>query len=317
MEALTGLSGRDFDSLLLHLYERRTSEMKPVELLRRFEEKRTSRPVRADARRLHRVEGQLFDSASEFEALAPAPVVPLGATRTLGGIHQNNVLSALRGHEVTADPTVWMALEAARRRRARRSSPVNLCCSHRVMRMQPAPAPLLPHFQLFACLTAMRQGSLFEVMRRHAAVYLRVIRARQVVFEVSDPRRVRALLAEHGVQIDRQFRAHDIAASKRYLEERGIALPRGRGLDDRLERELLEPLEAEFPEVEMIVDLGRTEGLAYYTGPVMRITADGHHLVDGGQLDWTARLLCDRAEWCFSSGIGVDRVALEDLSIPD
>lgn len=65
---------------MLHVYERRAGEMEPVELLRRFEEKRTSRPVRADARRLHRVEGQLFASADKFEAVAPAPVLPLGAT---------------------------------------------------------------------------------------------------------------------------------------------------------------------------------------------------------------------------------------------
>lgn len=299
---------------MLHVFERRTARMEPVELLRRFEEKRTSRPLRADARRLHRAEGELLDSASEFEAIALGPALPLGATRVLGGIHPNNVLSALRGLEVQADPSVWLALEAARRRRSDRKTPVDLCASQRVIRMQPLPVPdLLPHFQLFACLSARRGGSVLEVLRRHASIYLRLLRGLPTVLEVSDPRRVRGLLLQHGVEVSGQFKAHDIEGSKRYLAERGIALPRGRGLLPELEQHVLEPLEREFPGVEMVVDLGRTEGLGYYSGPVLRILAGDPliHLVDGGQLDWTARLLCDRAEWMFSSGIGVDRLAME------
>ena len=288
--------------------------MEPVELLRRFEEKRTSRPVRADARRLHSFEAEMLASAEAFEAVALGPVVPLGATRALGGIHPNNVLAGVRGHEVQSDPSVWLALEAARRRRASRQKAVHLCASQRVIRMQPLPNPdLLPHFTLFACLSASRGGSPLEVMRRHAGVYLRVLTrvARRVVLEVSDVRRLRSLLASHGVEVSGQFKAHDLEGSKRYLASRNIELPRGRGLDPGLETSVLEPLERLFPGVEMVVDLARTEGLGYYTGPVMRVMADGHHMVDGGLLDWTARLLCDRSEWCFSSGIGVDRLALE------
>lgn len=314
------MSSGDLDSLLLHVYEQRTRDLKPVELLRRFEQKRTSRPLRADARRLHAWEGRLLEAAADFEALALGPASPLGATRALGGIHSNNVLAAVRGLEVQADPSVWLALEAARRRRPDRSGALRLCASQRVLRLQPLPDPaLLPHFQLFACLTARRHGSWSEEMARHARVYLSALRGRaaRLVLEVSDPRRVRQLLAEHGVEVSGQFKAHDLQGSARYLAERGIVLPRGRGLHSRLEAEVLAPLENEFPEVEMVVDLSRTEGLGYYCGPVLRVLAAAHrdgpllHLVDGGCLDWTARLLHDRSEWVFSSGIGVDRLALE------
>ncbi len=302
---------------MLAVFDQRAREGQPVELLRRFESKQASRVLSLDARRLHAAEGALLEAAEAFEALGLGPALPFGATRTLGGIHQNNILSAARGLEVVGDPSLALALEAARRRRRARSEPTRLCACQRVIRMQPLPDPsLLPHFQLFAAVTASRGGGPLEALREQARLYLRVLspRAERVVLEVSDTRRVLRLLAEHGVEVQGQFKAHDLAASTAYLAEHGVHLPRGRGLDARLESEILEPLEREFPALELAVDLGRCEGLSYYSGPVLRILAgpkDGPllHLVDGGQLDWTARLLADRSEWLVASGIGVDRLA--------
>ncbi|GMU53558.1 MAG: hypothetical protein AMXMBFR33_27040 [Candidatus Xenobia bacterium] len=302
---------------MLAVFDQRARDGQPVELLRRFEEKQASRVLGLDARRLHAAEGALLEAAEPFEALGLGPALPFGATRTLGGIHQNNVLSAVRGLEVAGDPSLALALEAARRRRHSRSKPVRLCASQRVIRMQPLPDPSwLPHFQLFAAVTASRGGSILEALREHASIYLRVLapRAERVVLEVSDSRRVLRLLAEQGVEVQGQFRAHDPASSAAYLAERGVVLPRGRGLDARLESEVLGPLEREFPALELVIDLGRCEGLSYYSGPMLRILAARAagpllHLVDGGRLDWTGRLLADRSEWVLASGIGVDRLA--------
>jgi hypothetical protein len=57
----------------------------------------------------------------------------------------------------------------------------------------------------------------------------------------------------------------------------------------------------------------RLEGLAYYSGLCLRIsaeTADGarYPLVDGGMLDWTARLLQDRKERFLATGMGTEFV---------
>ncbi len=317
MDALAQLPASDFDSLMLAVFEHRARDGQPVDLLRRFEGKRASRVLGQDARRLHAAEGALLEAAEAFEALSLGPALPFGATRALGGIHQNNVLSAARGLEVAGDPSLALALEAARRRRRSRSEPLRLCASQRVIRMQPLPDPsLLPHFQLFSAVTATRSGDPLGALREHASIYLRVLcpRAERVVLEVSDTRCVVRLLAEQGVELRGQFKAHDLAASAAYLAERGVHLPRGRGLELRLESEVLEPLEKEFPALELAVDLGRSEGLAYYSGPVLRILAaplGGPLLpmVDGGQLDWTGRLLADRSEWMMASGIGVDRLA--------
>lgn len=308
--------------MLLHVFARPS-----YDVLARFERLAAARAIRVDARALHRMEGLAFEAAEGFEGVVLPPVLPLGATGFLGGTHQNNVLSCLRGLEVMADPTTWLGLEAARRRKA---SPdvVRLCCSQRVIRMQPLPGrDLLPHFQLFALATAgvPHRGGAPELgyagessvhwLRQHATVWLTLLGQVDVgplTLEVSDVHLVRRALASAGVppeEVRACVRAHDLGASRALLARHGAVLPRGRGLDRLLEKEVLEPLSAAFPGVEMAVDLGRLEGLNYYCGPVLRISAGtGSRLpfVDGGLVDWPGRLLQRKREAMFASGVGLD-----------
>lgn len=91
--------------------------------------------------------------------------------------------------------------------------------------------------------------------------------------------------------------------------------PRAKRALQALDDPMRSPLHSEFSDVEVIFDLGRSEGLGYYTGPCLRITAeDASHLrlplVDGGYLDWTATLLADPKEQMLSTGIGPDLAAL-------
>lgn len=67
------------------------------------------------------------------------------------------------------------------------------------------------------------------------------------------------------------------------LQSRGLASLRGR-LD------VLQPLSYAFPDVDVRWDLSRVEGLGYYRGPCVRITAEDATglrllLVDGGYTD--------------------------------
>jgi len=310
---LENLSARDLNSLLLHVFAGRSG---PEGLLARFERLVAARPMRVDARVLHRAEGLAFAAASAFEAVALPPVLPLGATRALGGTHQNNVLSCLRGLEVMADPTTWLGLEAARRRREC-VEVVRLCCSQRVIRMQPLPMKeLLPHFQLFALASAGRRDEL-TWLREHIAVWLDLLSQVQVgplVVEVADARLVSRALAGAGVpreEVRAQVRAHDLAASRALLGRHGVVLPRGRGLDAGLES-VLAALAEDYPRVEMVIDLNRLEGLGYYCGPMLRISAGTEQrmpFVDGGLVDWPGRLLSDRREMMFASGVGLDWLA--------
>jgi hypothetical protein len=62
----------------------------------------------------------------------------------------------------------------------------------------------------------------------------------------------------------------------------------------------------------LLIDLTRTDGIAYYDGLQLRAdaTCQGaeREVADGGSVDWAARLLSDRREHLFTSGIGLERL---------
>jgi hypothetical protein len=250
----------------------------------------------------------------------------------LSGIHQNNVLSALRGSELVADPTPLLALECARRRRVDRVAPTRLCTSQRLVRMQPAPKGLLPHFRLFGMVTAARGPSDDHVhLREHLAIYLRLLtttagfRFDDLTVSVSHTGAVAARLAAADVSladVRAQVRTEVWSDPDALLAARGLQPMRGRAADLALppryaavlraiDDEVLAPLAGEFPAARLQLDLGRLEGLGYYLGPCVRITARDREgvmlpLTDGGFVDWTQRLLGDRRERFLITGIGSD-----------
>jgi hypothetical protein len=62
----------------------------------------------------------------------------------------------------------------------------------------------------------------------------------------------------------------------------------------------------------LLIDLTRTDGIAYYDGLQLRIDATWRgterEVADGGSVDWAARRLSDRREHLFTSGIGLERL---------
>src|SRR6185295_10032128 len=100
-DRLARLAPSDLNSLLLELFRARSTS--PAEIIRHATA--LTAPCAVDARILHEFDRAAFETAAEFTALDLSPVDPLGVHRTLGGIDQNNVLSALRGVEVSGDPT--------------------------------------------------------------------------------------------------------------------------------------------------------------------------------------------------------------------
>src|SRR5258708_19597256 len=95
---------------------------------------------------------------------------------------QKKGVSALRGVEVSGDPTSALALYAALWRKYEKDDYVaRLCASHRCVRMQPFDVPgFTPHFRLFGLVTAGRdRGSLdFEIaaLGEHIRFYLDLMR---------------------------------------------------------------------------------------------------------------------------------------------
>jgi hypothetical protein len=341
------LSPSDFNSVLLGVFEKRSQTVRVPDLLR--DRGGLTSPSSVDQRVLHRFDAAAFDAAREFEAVECSPVCPFAINAVLGGIHQNNVLTASRSSEVMADPTAAQALECARRRLALRSSslaasPVKLCGSHRVTRMQPFDVPgYRPHFRLFSLVTAGRDtgSNTFETasLYEHIAVYLRLLRGLAahegyrfdaLSVEISDSEVVRTLLERAGIgsgEIAGRVKAHELDSSKALLEELGVELPRSvedpkRELPDlgdlgtrlaRVRDRVVRPLRDEFPDVPIRLDFSRLEGLGYYTGLCIKISGTdptGLRLpfADGGFTNWTERLLNDRRERLLISGIGAEAI---------
>jgi hypothetical protein len=260
-----------------------------------------------------------------------SPVAPAGVNTVLGGIDQNLSLATVRSGEVLADPTTSLALEATLRRRAGEAS-VRLCWVGRVLRMQRFGDGWNQHFGLFGLISSGRRqpdhGFGLVALHEHLAAHLRVIRALadaghdagRPLVEVSDTALLRALCREAGADLDdlADQARDDGLDPERLLAESGVAVERfaerveGGRLLELVRERVYAPLGEEFPEARLGFRVGRLAGIGYYNGLLLNIDVerDGRRLsvADGGSTDWTQRLLSDRAERLFTSGIGLERL---------
>lgn len=341
---LCALSPRDLQSLLMALFEERSTQRRLTDLRADFARQPLLQPGPIDPRVANAIARVLFDAATDFAAVELSPVLPFAATHLLGQAHQNNVLTATRASELVADPTTALALHAAQRRHdpAQRQKSLHLCALHRCTRMQPTPPGLLPHFRLFALVSVDRKGEGWAGLRQHLSVHLQALHTLagqgfhfpSLRVDISDTGLIEERLAQAGVdrdQIRREVRTQVFADPDAFLQSRGLAPLRGplsavvdsttgwpQAAQRRLQQiddEVLQPLSDAFPDADVRWDLSRVEGLGYYRGPCVRITAEDATglrlpLVDGGYTDWMARLLQDPNERMLSTGMGPDLAAL-------
>lgn len=213
-----------------------------------------------------------------------SPVAPLATVSALSNVSQKKVLATSRASEVVADATNVLALVAAVRRRSNRHQTVNLCASHRLVRVQPVSGPIsFAHFRLFTLVSAGRdKGSFgFELgaLANHIRFYLRLFQ------------RLNAA----------EFRAGGLRVS--------IAV--WNPIREEALRSLLSELQSEYPECGFGLDTAQEHGRTYYreAGFQIFVTVDGSEsfLVDGGLVDWTQQLLNDRKERLMTSAIGSER----------
>jgi len=191
---------------------------------------------------------------------------------------------------VVADPTSTLALECALRRRElirsepTNAAPVHLACSHRVVRTQRYKTPdALPHFRLFSLCSAGRNtGRLrFDVhaVAEHIRSYLKS---------------VGAFL---GPQVTLRVSIVDLSSNPR---------------NDAIFGVLSETLSREFGKVAIGLEKAHTEK-QYYNELQFRIHATPTggretELVEGGDTDWTQKLLNNAKERLVISGIGSERL---------
>jgi hypothetical protein len=315
LERLSGVSSSDLQALLLELARIRAARRKPTELMAQYERDRTVQAGGTNGRALGRLVVAAFDAVPDYDAVELAPVEPVGLNSVLAGIDQNNVLATVRATEVVADPTVALALQAAWRRR-QGVDVVRMCAAHRVLRQQAFDPPALQHFHIFAFVTAARSQSdhrsEVDAMAEHVRAHLAITAAarelgaaiEQTVVRISDTAVHAATRAGVAVKAD--------VSSPRDAIPPDLARRLGRRMR-RLEAaiETLIPIVAGF-DSRLLVDLTRTDGIRYYDGLQLRIDAtwkgEEHEVADGGSVDWAARLLSDRRERLFTSGMGLERL---------
>lgn len=280
MARLVSLPGADLTTLLLRVMRLRTERLSPADVFRRYRDDRFVTPAALPYERLRATEDRLISLLPQgFQPVTLAPVAPLGLHSVVGPVHQDKVLSTVRGNEVAADPTNGLALVAAQERQRlgpRSAAVVRLAAAQRVVRAQALRAPgLSAHFGLLGVVTAGRDSGDLAFERQHAVEHLRYLAA--------------ALPGPVELRLSVWQPRYSVVA---------------------------DAVRAALPDVAIVDDPDREAGRDYYTGFAFQVVlVDGTRrsdVADGGFVDWTQRLLGNRKERLLTSGIGIDRLATWD-----
>ena len=343
---------RELQSLLLKAYESITNCFEIKDILKQYEDSRFTQPCNLTQRELLGFDCVAYSIIpKEFESIELSPVNPLGVNRILAKIDQKNILSTVRNTEVNADATIALSLECAKKRiellrsNSKSLEEVNLCTSHRSVRLQEFPenSGFTSHFKIFAICSAARDigDEEFESknLMQHIGFYLDLFETlNQQGYSISDVSvflsdvRITERIIEF-LKIDREklikdnqinafkpsfkpFEDYNIALSEKIVcvEELGRFVKEF-NIDESVEflkqiqNKAINKLKAEYPKVNFGFNLHRINGIGYYENLCFSIKAknkDGvvFSLVDGGLTNWTQKILHNKKERLFISGIG-------------
>ena len=286
------LAPTDLQSLLLEIYSRRAKKREPKVLLEDHVSNRFTRPSASSPRRLLEWDRIAFSLLPKvFQPIELSPVCPLGTVSVLSPISQDWTVSTSRNTEVVADSTNVLAIECAVRRREQRSffsgkaDPVHLASSHRLLRGQKfgVGPGTRQHFRVFTLRSAGRDPGnlLFETktLGLHIGFYLPALRKFL------------------GTTIAIRVTISDLGSK--------TARPKVRSV--------VEKLHSAHKKVKIGIDQDRKQGRGYYGQlcfKIFAITSKGreHELVDGGDVNWTQKLLNNAKERLIISGCGSKRL---------
>jgi len=289
----------DLQSLLLEVYARRAKKRNPRVLLDDHVSNRFTRPSASNPTRSLEWDQIAFSKLPKlFRHFELSPVCPLGTASVLSPISQDWIVSTSRNSEVVSDSTNVLALECAVRRREQNNRStdnapsVHLATSHRLLRGQKiSPRPgVLQHFRLFSLCSAGRDpGNLrfeTETVRLHIGFFLTTLK-RFLGSRVP----LRVAISDFGSEAPRS------------VVQFGV----------------VDKLQSSHSSVRIGFDQDRKQGRGYYGEVCFKIfatpsTGREQELVDGGDVDWTQKLLNNAKERLVISGCGSERVC--ELSGP-
>ena len=287
------LAPTDLQSLLLEVSARRAKRRDPKELLDDHVSNRFTQPSVSNPRCLLEWDRVAFSKLpKDFRLVELSPVCPLGAASVLSPISQDWIVSTIRNTEVVADSTNVLALECAVRRREQKTfstgsaAPVHLAASHRVLRgqkMSLGPS-VRQHFRLFSLCSAGRDpGNLrfeIETVRLHVGFFLTGLKK-----FLGSKIPLRVTVSDFGSNVPRS------------MVESGV----------------VDKLQSSHKGVKIGFDQDRKQGRGYYAELCFKISVTSlegkeQELVDGGDVDWTQRLLNNAKERLVISGCGSERL---------
>ncbi|HXB95425.1 MAG TPA: hypothetical protein VNU70_09715 [Puia sp.] len=289
------LSGSDLNSLLLEVFRRKASAMKPAELVAHHRQNRLVQPSEGDMVALLEMELSVLQYFREhgFRPVELSPVAAFGSCSGVATVDQQKVISAVRNTEIVADATNVLALHIAARLRedpGDREGVARLCTVHRHVRTQPiAGKGYTPHFKI-GCLvnSGLDKGNYeFECqsLEEQLSVMTRVLRERIGIGQF------RLLLKRRGGNEGRKQR-------------RG-GYDGGRSLIDVV----CEHLSKTMKDLEIALE-DQPVPNDYYKGIQFKLLVPfgGRELdiADGGFVDWTQRMLENRKERLLISGFGLE-----------
>lgn len=281
LNTLAQLPGTELNSILLELFNRRTENITPAEVLAQFNSNRFVTPSTLDVTGFKELEFEWLKQAAQqgFQPVMLSPLAPLGTCSSFKTIHQNNVVSALRGTEVMSDPTnVFALLIAQQYKQNKNTNPVRYVAAERLVRAQGLSQPgHTAHFGIFCMASGgFNSGSFsfeMEQLTEHINLHLSLLSS----FNKKDLS-IKILLKEDKASL--------YAAVQNALAE----------------------INSHYA-VEIIV---QDEPNAYYN--LLQFKTFLHHngteinLSDGGFTNWTQQLLSNKKHRMLISGIGIELV---------
>lgn len=272
------LSNSEINSLLMELFRRKATRLQPAELLRQFSQNRfcTPSPLETISLKQYEIEWLTHAQQAGFQPVTLSPLAPLGSCAAMGPVHQNKVVSALRGTEVVADATNILALIIADAFQKERNGIKKYAATHRHVRGQYFTNPAFTaHFSVFCMATGGQDTGHYafeyQQLTEHITTYADFL----------------------SKEFDK-----DALTVKLYLKDQQTMFHEK--LDDYIQH-----LRNSY-QVEVVHEAGS----AYYQRVQFKIflkhKGNSIDLADGGFVDWTQQLLQNRKQRLLISGVGIE-----------
>src|SRR3989442_5437242 len=283
------LAPTDLQSLLLEVYGRRAKRRNPKVLLEDHASNRFNRLSASDPIRLIEWDRIAFSQLpKDFQPVELSPVCPLGTVSALSPISQDWIVSTIRNTEVVADSTNVLAIECAVRRREQKNfssgqaASIHLAASHRLLRGQKfgVGPGTRQHFRVFTLCSAGRDSRNLRFETQTVSLHIGFYLA--------------ALRGFLGTRTALRVAISDFGSNE--------ARPAVRS-------EVVEKFQSAHKKVRIGIDQDRKQGRGYYRQLCFKIYATPSNdreqeLVDGGDVNWTQKLLNNAKGRLIISGCG-------------